>query len=361
MKNFLFTFCLFIAPIVALILIKQAFYVPSGDLGRLSKTIVGEKYRDYESTLVSEFNDKRKFKQLTEIKEKKDENKTRVLIIGDSFSSGQGNFGYVNQLAAISEFEVVLYQDLLRKKIEPNPILALSGLINGGYFQKYEFDFVVLQNVEREFLNRSDGDIDNFIISLDSIENKIREPLNTNSISIKERFSHELNDFMLFYQFNCLYQLNNRAFNSDVYKFPLSQRPFSYGDELLVYHQDLAVRKISPSREDLAKSVEVLNQLSRELSISKIRLISIIAPDKYDMYYSQIEKRENFPEPTFFKEYKLIVKDHIELNCYNILSDSISSSIKDIYFYDNTHWSPIGHEIISTNLELLIKRLHNTK
>jgi hypothetical protein len=65
MKNFLFTFCLFIAPIVALILIKQAFYVPSGDLGRLSKTIVGEKYRDYESTLVSEFNDKRKFKQLT--------------------------------------------------------------------------------------------------------------------------------------------------------------------------------------------------------------------------------------------------------------------------------------------------------
>ena len=339
-----------------MVLIKQIYYVPSGDLGRLSKTIVSKKYRDFESKVISEFNDKRKFKLLTEIQEKKDENKTRVLIIGDSFSSGQGNYGFVNQLAEVKELEIVLYQDLLRKKIEENPTLALSGLINGGYFNKYEFDYVVLQNVERYYLQRFDKDIDNFIIHLDSIENKIREPLNTNPNSLKESFSEELNDFMLFYQFNFSYQLNNRAFDSDVYKFPLSNSPFSYGNDLLVYYHDLVERKLSPSIEDLRKSVTVINQMSKKLRTFNIDLISIIAPDKYDMYYSLIKKKENFPKPTFFKQYNSISKDHIELDCFKILSDSVSYNLKDIYFYDNTHWSPTGHEIISKNLEKLINK-----
>jgi hypothetical protein len=354
MKKFFRNLSLFIIPILILFILKKVFYETSGDLGRLSKTFVDQNYR---LKFEEDFNASQKFKLLTAIEKHKSVNKTRVLVLGDSFSSGQDTFGYVNQLAEFEDLEVVLYQDLLRKEIESNPILALKGLISSGYIEEYEFDYVVLQNIERDFSIRCSIALGDFFIDKDILEKAVNRPRQKVSKTFQEKLNYELNDFMLFYQFNCLYQLDKKAYNSKVCKFSLSSNPFSYGNQLLIYGEDLRESIISPSREDLIESINLLTQINKKLIKIDTKFISMIVPDKYDMYYSFIENKEDFPAPNFYQVYNSISKNYTDLNCFKILEEAIKTDRKDIYFYDDSHWSPIGHDLISKSLYSIIKNL----
>ena len=58
---------------------------------------------------------------------------------------------------------------------------------------------------------------------------------------------------------------------------------------------------------------------------------------------------DSFIKPNFFKYYDKLQKEYIAINSFKILNDNIALN-KDIYYYDDTHWSPIAASLIANEL-----------
>ena len=77
-------------------------------------------------------------------------------------------------------------------------------------------------------------------------------------------------------------------------------------------------------------------------------------PDKFDFYYDFITDKSKYPKPLFFSYFDNIEnRDYVYLDTKAILSNNIEY-LKDIYFYDDTHWSPWAHQIIAKELESIV-------
>ncbi|HNK91045.1 MAG TPA: hypothetical protein PKN63_10835, partial [Chitinophagales bacterium] len=73
-------------------------------------------------------------------------------------------------------------------------------------------------------------------------------------------------------------------------------------------------------------------------------------PDKYDLYYSYIKNKNNFEQPILFEYFSSLEKQYIYVDAYNILKERLNDT-KDIYYYDDTHWSPIGAKLIADEIQ----------
>lgn len=350
MKIFFKNLGIFLTPFFLFIIFYKFYFFTSGDLGELGKIKVNKEYR---AQFISNFNEPRHYFYIKEIKPKSNPNKTRVLIIGDSFSSGQGNFGYVNDLAKNNHLEVVLFDEALIKLTSSNPVAVLYGLINSDFFDEYQFDFVILENVERHIAERCEGNFNDTKFYPETLVGS-KQVLNiAENSNFRDEIDDELNNLTLFYQYNFLIIFNNRAFTSKVYQFNLSGKPFSTGEKLLVYYQDHTIVEGKLTNDQVVNIVNTNEFFETNLMESDVRYISLICPDKYDIYHPLIIDKS--PKPHFFKAYNAKKKTYLDLNCYQILSDSLDKGIQDIYFYDDSHFSPIGHEIISKSLAKLIE------
>jgi len=78
------------------------------------------------------------------------------------------------------------------------------------------------------------------------------------------------------------------------------------------------------------------------------------SPDKYDIYYDYIINKSKYPKPLFLEYLAEMQKNYLYVDSKKILSNSIKQK-KDIYYYDDTHWSPFAAKIISDELSKLIK------
>jgi hypothetical protein len=63
--------------------------------------------------------------------------------------------------------------------------------------------------------------------------------------------------------------------------------------------------------------------------------------------------KKGLPKPIFFDNFKSLNKEYIYINSKNILSKFIYTK-PDLYYFDDTHWSPIASEIISNTIKDLI-------
>ena len=106
MKKFVLYFFFFLAPIFLLWSIKIFVYETSGDLGRLGKIVIPKSYR----LIYSEYYQRNMYFEELSNPISKSSKKKRILVVGDSFSSGQGINGYVNVLAADTNLAIVLFE-----------------------------------------------------------------------------------------------------------------------------------------------------------------------------------------------------------------------------------------------------------
>ena len=86
-----------------------------------------------------------------------------------------------------------------------------------------------------------------------------------------------------------------------------------------------------------------------------MKLIMLISPDKYDLYFNHIKNNESLTKPLFFQLYDQYKKNYTNVDAYKILSEKIESE-KDVYYYDDTHWSPKGAKIIADDIYKIINR-----
>ena len=338
MKKFILNTCVFVVPFFALYLFNLANYSQrgaEGDLARMGYFYANPSPR---SILDSQYIIPKQFVLLSEI-ELNAKQKFDVMTIGDSFSE-QGNLGYKNYLAATGTS--VLHVD--RFVSGSNPIQTLVSLLNSGFFENIQPEFVLLQSIERD-LNDRTGNID-FDEGLD---------LDLLSIKVKEHKSQAPNyDLQFFSDATLKMPLNNFQYSytdkpifSNTHQVKtMSNELFSNSpDKLLFYKHDLLKMEAKNDSLRTLNSIKVLGEVSNLLAKREIELIVLISPDKYDLYFPYIADKSKLETPTFFSTYDNAAKTYNNVDTYRVFSEKISEE-KDIYYYDDTHWSPVGGKIV---------------
>ncbi len=125
----------------------------------------------------------------------------------------------------------------------------------------------------------------------------------------------------------------------------------------MFYSDDVTNIEYNGKREFIQTLNGELNFLSKKLSEKGIKLIVLPSPDKYDIYYEFIANNK-LPKNIFFDTFEKENKEYIYVNTKDALLKHVNAGEKDVYFADDTHWSPIGSEIVANEI---LKCLNTTE
>lgn len=348
MKRFIIKALAFTLPFFLLYLLNLFFYdINDGDLTR-----IGYLYSNPtpNKSINEVYRIKKKYTQISSLDLSK-KHQFDVLVIGDSFSD-QDSLGYQNFLAdkGIS----VLDMD---KKLYPNPIHQLAKLANGNFFDNVKTDFVILESVERNFTDYATNSNFLSVLNIETLKQDLK-------LLKKEKHKNKLDFFsettIKVPLTNILYQFQDKPQTSKTYKTStLTNNLFSnQPDHVLFFEDDLLLFQAKNDSLSLQKSNQVLNKIYNQLKKKNITLIVVIAPDKYDLYYSYIKDKTTYPQPIFSHRFNELPKDYNYLKSFEALSSAIKKK-KNVYYYADTHWSPIGAKIIADELHKIIKTQSN--
>lgn len=346
MKKFILKTNLFVLPFMFLFFLNAFLYnQQEGDL-----TSLGYLYSNPtpKSFISSQYDLTRRYKLLSEI-DLEQKNNFDVITIGDSFSE-QDSLGFNNFIS--HKGLKVLHID--RFIVGSNPIQTLIKLLNSEFFNYVSADYIVLQSVERHFNNRTNKIDFDLTIDLDSISNQINRYTKTTPNYDIQFFS----DAILKIPFtNIQYNFQRKPKYSKTYKYSsISSDLFSNApNELLFYQDDINNLKIKNDSLNIMHSIYVIERINDKATKHNMKLIMLVSPDKYDLYFKFIKDKENLTAPLFFEIYEQAQKNFINVDSYKILSEKIDSE-KDIYYYDDTHWSPKGAKIIADELFEIINK-----
>ncbi len=367
MKNFVVKFVLFSIPIAFLFLFTTFFYATDkGDLIRVGYLIEKMNYRDI---FEKELNQPILFSKVSEINTNRPQNFT-ALTIGDSFSE-QFGFGYKNYLAQNNIS--VLHLD---RFLSGNPIQTAHGILNGDFLKKIKVDYIILQSVERDIVARGQKCKMDTLISLNSINQVVKE-YNTKlkeatiknkskQLELKSYFRNsiktiKLDDFsanrlIKFPLQNINYCFDDNAYDSETYKVKTKRELFSVShNELLFLSSDLNGVKENNNQKSVSKLNQVLNSLSEKCEQKRIALIVLPSPDKFDFYYDELAEKQKYPRPLFFEHFEKMTKSYSYINSKKLLQEKLKGK-NDIYFYDDTHWSPWASKVLATELQKIISK-----
>lgn len=349
MRKLLLKTASFVAPFFILFAFTRFLYSYTGAPDLLRIGYIPNVYPNYRQKFNC--NDPIKFQYLSNSKSKK----FKILSIGDSFSDQASN-GYINILA--DSFSVLHINNF----ISTNPIQTLIGLCNGDFFDHYEFETILLENVERHLIDNIEKINSNYVLSIADL-NSMMHPIHDNSYHNVTKpnefkydfFSRTTLEFPLYHAPIYLYKKNYLA-NEKVYVVESNNKNLfsNNSSKLLFYVVDVSNVQKNNDLENVNKLNGYLNTIQLKLKKKNIKLIFMPAPDKYDIYYENIKIKQNFTPPRIINLLETLPKNYIYMNTRRLLLRQINKCT-DLYFYDDTHWTPHACKIISKELINLIK------
>ncbi|MBN1257173.1 MAG: hypothetical protein JXA52_05655 [Planctomycetes bacterium] len=344
MKRFITKSTLIILPII-LLYIPPAIYFNSnrGDLVRLG--YLADKYPDYRNIFSEEFKNDNHFTKVSEDPAQKD---FEVMIVGDSFSM-QHNYGYKTYLGKKPGLRV-LYLD---RELHDNPFQTMYSLLNGDFFDTYQIKYIVLQSAERYFTERISFDKTKVLdcAALRDLARK-RKPDEQEAHS---NFKFPSTSVFRFAIYNLLYPFDDNGWFSPVYKAELTDKYFSVDNQNLLFHYlDIDALETNNSQPKVAALNGIINDLANKLKGRGIKLIFLPSPDKYGIYYDYLVAKDKYPRPLFYELLDKLGKDYLYVDAKAILTAALKRK-KDIYFYDDTHWSPWASILLADEIDRLIK------
>lgn len=347
MKRFIYKSSLFVIPFLCLYFFNVLNYNQNeGDLARL-----GYLYNNPspKSNILKQFSLQKQYTLVSEIN-LNTKTKFDALTIGDSFSA-QGNIGYQNFLT--NEGTSVLDIDIFFRE---NPIQKLVELINGDFFDTIQTDYVILQSVERSFMQRCENIDFSKSLDLDSVKKILKKHVRR---APKKRILNFLsNDLFKIPLTNIQFKSSCKPKNSLTYKVATNKETLftKSPNNLLFYKNDIDLMTYKNDSLNILNSNKTLNKINCLLSEKGIKLIVLISPDKYDLYYPYLSNKDNFEKPLFSKHYKALSKEYISVDSFEVLANLITCE-KDVYYYDDTHWSPIGANVIALEINKIINEI----
>jgi len=353
MKKLVLKTSIFILPFFLVFIIMEKFYTKDkGDLLRLGYIIDIVNY-DSKMIFKNDYLKKLNYSKLSETEFEFPEFYD-FITIGDSFSD-QNQIGYQNFMVSKSKLSVLD----IDKNLTKNPIQDLHYLINAGFFDKHKTKYVILQNVEREFverginINRTEDVTLNYIKNIFNVNNKNKNSdIEIASVSKEPYFSNNFfsRDIIFFTAHNINYLHDDNAIVSQTYKVNTTKELFlNAKNNLLFFQDDLKALTFNNNKELIHNLNGELNFLSDKLAKLNIKLIVLPAPDKYSVYYDYIVDKEKYEKPILFDYLNTLKRKYIYINSKMVIKEAIKNK-KDVYFYDDTHWSPIASELIASEI-----------
>jgi len=304
-----------------------------GDLGRISYSLNSLTVRKNEQNLLS------KHIEYT------DNIEIDILTIGDSFSNGGAagpNRYYQDYISTKNDLRVMNMQSNKEGFIE-----TVLTLMKSGHLDILKPKAIILQTAERNAIARYSKKI-NWDINLKDSSTYFINKKYINRKPIPS-FINNLNYNAVLY--SLLYQYDDNAYFSNVYKVDMSKKLFSCKDKskLLFYNKDL--KYILNTNTTAVKLLnDNLNKLQNILHEKNIQLYFMPVVDKYNLYSKYIINN-NYPKSIFFEELRPLNKHYEFIDTKKILAKKLDENIKDVYYSDDSHWSFIGIEAVFENIE----------
>ena len=353
MKKFIIKTSFFVAPFLIFYFINAVFYRKNeGDLARL-----GYIYNNPSpsSEIIAQYKPlEEKYIRISEA-DLNQNIKVDILTIGDSFSESR-QAGYQNILAN----KGISVAHIDRFLSEENPVQVLIELINSDFFDRIKTEYVVLQTVERFAVDRTSElsftqsrSIVDITKQIKKHKEKKSKSTDSNALQKVEFFSDATIKVPLF---NFQYLFLDRPLYADVYRFKSENNLLftNKPEDLLIYKNDIKFLPKKNDEKNVSQANKVFNKINQLLEKKGIKLIVMIAPDKYDLYYPYIKNKPKGKEPLFFEKLEKEKKEYLYIPSYSILSDMIKKE-KDVYFYDDTHWTMKGSYAMSESIYNMIQ------
>jgi hypothetical protein len=313
---------------------KQFYNLPNnqitGDLSRMSY--------DIQSRIIRKKNTIQFFSLITWDKKPID-----LLTIGDSFSNGAGGHYYQNYLVEKKGLRVLNIQALSSVN---NYIETIIALYHSGLLKKIQPKSILIEVVQRnsiEFLSSSIN---------------INKTINLSDLTQNQQYQHDrippivfinpLNYNALLY--NLLYQFNDKAYLSSVYKMSLNTHFFSNQKKqpLLFFANDIHnIKKTTP--QSITQLNNNLNTLNELLTTHNIRLYFMPIINKYELYAPYI-KNNPYPSDHFFNLLTHAEKHYYFINTQHLLREALKQGTKDIFWADDTHWTKKAIKTVFSNI-----------
>lgn len=281
----------------------------TGDLGRIGQIVFS---KDYHSQDKFEENiDKQTYWcDSDEIKD------YQVLFMGDSFTKS-------------------FYPYYVSKRIEGNtakffasnieaPEQAFVTLCNNNVKMP---QVVVLESVERVFVERLSNLNFDYSIQLNGLMNR--------------QAMEQQTDFTTYYK-------NQLINNHSVLHLSLMDSLFTCPGkekELYFYHDDIKIHTEKQIQIAVLK-LDTLFQLAKDKHIC---LFYVIAADKYDVY-QEFAIDNPYPRKTVLDGFYQFESNPCFVNTRQLLNMKAKEGITDLYYADDTHWSPIGAKIVADEI-----------
>ena len=329
MKRFLIKFCLLFAIILGLIgyytwVVRSEL---SGDMGSIGKIPFGHAYDERIERPYQDMDLRVKTIHISA------DIPDSVITIGDSFSH-LGKYAYNNFLANRLDCGVSNITSSIWV-----PEQSFVRLVNNGKIPKNAI--VIVESVEREVIGR--------LANLHFDDSAV-EP----APEVRQQGSQRvdlLSETMIWIR-------TTLGVKQPIKKYHITRELFSHETrhkELYIYDSrwndtgDLRfLKKLTES--NVVKAWENLYRLHQFAEEHGIRMIYVIAADKYDMYEPFIVE-EHPKNPTLDD----CPDESWIINTKTLLQPKAEADAKDIYSINDTHWSPIGAEMVAEEIMQRIK------
>jgi hypothetical protein len=258
-----------------------------------------------------------------------------VLTVGDSFSR-MGKLGYQNYLAAQGVSVVNC-----KRELYDNPFQYAYNILDRGLVDSANISVLVVQVGERDLVIRSE-EFD--VNKVDIRELGSKSPSNGGG-SANDWSLLRARDFLMY-----------RLDKSPVYKVTLDKDYFNSKEprSLYFYCADIT-NGVNIGDASKQKIQEVYQILTRKADERGIALLLMIPVDKYDMYQDHIVDNP-YPRKTYIEEAREIFGDTPNvLLCKDLLTPLIEKGEKDVFLFDDSHWSIKAAEIVGKELSKRVK------
>ncbi len=316
MKKFLIKSLIVGIPFFVLLVFPNVYnFKTSGDLGDLSLIYFDDSYRksiETQKPQCQTFYCKSVYELM--------ENRADILVIGDSFA----HKGFQDYLSVnINKSVTTLWHNL---DIEANAIFTTLMLEKRDLIP----DVVIIESVERVFVKRLMNMKLDTVLDVDSIYYRPK--------AVQINYIDKAQDFYK----------KKLGMSNPVKMAKLSKSLYTCKDkerDLYFYQDDL----YTYSESDVNTAFENLKLLHNYAKSKGVFLIYVVAADKYDVYQDYIVNNPYKPNKLLSEGNRFDSLPYF-INTKYILTETSEMGVKDIYWADDTHWSPVGAKIVAEEI-----------